>query len=77
MDKKSTEEVDMTAVIGILNKEGAAIAADSAVTMTRGLKQKIAYSANKMLRLSNVQPIGVMIYSNALFILRVLFPLCI
>lgn len=57
----------MTAVIGILNKEGAAIAADSAVTMTRGPQEKISNSANKMVRLSDVQPIAVMIFSSADF----------
>lgn len=57
----------MTAVIGILNKEGAAIAADSAVTMTRGRREKISNSADKMVRLSDVQPISVMIFSNADF----------
>ena len=51
----------MTAVIGILNKEGAAIAADSAVTVSNYRGEKILNSANKMIRLSEVAPIGVMI----------------
>ena len=55
----------MTAVIGILNKEGAAIAADSAVTVSNYRGEKILNSANKMIRLSEVAPIGVMICSNA------------
>ena len=55
----------MTAVIGILNKEGAAIASDSAVTMTRGVRQKISNSADKMIRLTDVEPVSVMIYSDA------------
>lgn len=56
----------MTAVVGILNKKGAAIAADSAVTISRGFRgQKISNSANKMIRLSDDQPIAVMIVGNA------------
>ena len=51
----------MTALVGILNVRGAAIAADSAVTMTRDRNRKIANSANKMLRLSSAQPVSVMI----------------
>jgi hypothetical protein len=58
----------MTAVVGILNKRGIAIAADSAVTMTRRRNEKIANSANKMLRLSSVNPISVMITGSAGFI---------
>ena len=60
----------MTAVVGIMNKRGIAIAADSAVTMTRPFawNPKIANSANKILRLSSVQPISVMITGNACFL---------
>lgn len=47
----------MTAVVGILNKRGIAIAADSAVTMNRKRNEKIANSANKMLRLCSSTPI--------------------
>lgn len=57
----------MTAVVGVINQTGAAIAADSAVTMTRSYNRKIANNANKMIRLSNHQPIGVMIYNNGGF----------
>lgn len=57
----------MTAVIGILNKEGAAVAADSAVTMRRGRHEKISNSANKMVRLSDAQPISAIIFSSADF----------
>ena len=59
----------MTAVAGILNKRGIAIAADSAVTMNRKNNNKIANSANKMLRLSSVNPISVMVTGNADFLL--------
>ena len=57
----------MTAVIGILNKEGAVVAADSAVTMRRGRREKISNSADKMIRLSDVQPISVIIFADATF----------
>ena len=50
----------MTALVGILNVRGAAIAADSAVTMVYDRNKKISNSANKMLRLSSAQPVSVM-----------------
>ena len=55
----------MTALVGILNKRAAVIAADSAVTITRGDKTKINNTANKIFRLSNTNPLGVMIYGNS------------
>ena len=58
----------MTAVVGIMNKRGIAIAADSAVTMTRDGDVKIANSANKMIRLSSAQPVSVMVVGNACFL---------
>ena len=58
----------MTAVVGILNKRGIAIAADSAVTMTRDGNEKIENSANKMLRMSDVCPISVMTVGSAAFL---------
>lgn len=58
----------MTAVIGILNKRGVAIAADSAVTRTRGPKRKkYTKNGNKLLRVSNCVPISIMITGNADF----------
>ena len=57
----------MTAVVGLLNKRGIAIAADSAVTITRDRKVKIENSANKMLRMSDVNPISIMIVGSAAF----------
>ena len=57
----------MTAVVGLLNKRGIAIAADSAVTITRDRKVKIENSANKMLRMSDVNPISIMIVGSATF----------
>ncbi len=57
----------MTAVIGILNKNGMAMAADSAVTVTGGNSKKIYNTANKIFTLSKFHPIGIMIYSSSSF----------
>ena len=62
----------MTAVVGILNKQGVAIAADSAVTRGRnkdGRKQeKVTKNGNKMVRLCEAVPVAVMITGNADFL---------
>lgn len=58
---------NMTAVVGILNKSAAAIAADSAVTVTGSRGAKIFNSANKIFRISRTEPIGVMIYNQGEF----------
>ena len=63
----------MTLVVGILNKRGAAIAADSAVTRNRDKggpqqERKVTKNGNKMVRLSDVDPIAVMITGNACFL---------
>lgn len=55
----------MTAIVGILNKQAIAVAADSAVTIGRG--QKIYNTANKVFTLSKRHPVGIAIYSNATF----------
>jgi len=57
----------MTAVIGILNKQAVAIAADSAVTVLGEHGRKIFNSANKIFALSKYHPVGVMIYNSATF----------
>lgn len=57
----------MTAVIGLLNKKGVALAADSAVTRSRGRNKKVTKNGNKMVRISNVLPISVMITGNGDF----------
>lgn len=57
----------MTAVIGILNKNGMTMAADSAVTVMGGNSKKIYNTANKIFTLSKFHPIGVMIYSSSSF----------
>lgn len=55
----------MTAVIGILNKGGVALAADSAVTISGGNGRKIYNSAYKIFALSKYHPVGIMIYNSA------------
>ncbi|MCT7596409.1 hypothetical protein [Aliarcobacter butzleri] len=58
----------MTAEIGMLNKYAVALAADSAVTVSgNNGKSKVYNSANKLFKLSNYEPIGIMIYGNASF----------
>lgn len=52
----------MTTEIGILNKIGVALAADSAVTIGN---DKIYNSAEKLFALSKYHPVGIMIYGNA------------
>lgn len=71
----------MTAIVGILNKRGIAIASDSAVTFTNAIqevaiqnknekvisvKDKVVNSGDKMLRLKDNQPVAVMIVGNTL-----------
>lgn len=56
----------MTAIVGILNKRAACIAADSAVTVGNGYK--IHNSANKIYSLGEKHHVGVMIYGNSSFI---------
>ena len=53
----------MTAIVGILNKQAVAVAADSAVTVGRGVK--IYNTANKIFNLSKGCPVGIAIYGNA------------
>lgn len=57
----------MTAVVGILNKQAVAIAADSAVTIGNDWGRKILNRANKIFTLSKHQPVGVMLYNSASF----------
>ena len=75
----------MTAIVGILNKRGIAIASDSAVTFTNAIqevaiqnknekvisvKDKVVNSGDKMLRLKDNQPVAVMIVGNSLLTKR-------
>lgn len=55
----------MTAVVGLLNKKGVAIAADSAVTRSSIKGTKCTKNGSKMLRLSNAVPVSVMLTGNA------------
>lgn len=57
----------MTAVIGILNKHAAAIAADSAVSVGGPTNTKIFNRANKIFRLSKNHPVGLMIWNHGNF----------
>lgn len=57
----------MTAVVGILNKQAVAIAADSAVTIGGTNGHKIFNKANKVFTLSKQHPVGIMIYNAASF----------
>jgi hypothetical protein len=51
----------------ILNRVGVALAADSAVTIGQRA-DKIWTSADKLFQLSEVDPVGVMVYANAEFV---------
>ena len=56
----------MTAELIVMNKNGLALAADSAVSVsTGGRTSKIYNTANKLFALSKHRPIGVMIYGSA------------
>lgn len=58
----------MTAEVAILNSQGAAIAADSAVSIgSKWGRNKIYYTAEKIFCLEEKRPIGIMIYSDAEF----------
>jgi hypothetical protein len=57
----------MTAVVGIMNKQAIAIAADSAVTIGNENGSKIFNKANKVFSLSKRHPVGIMIYNSATF----------
>mgnify|MGYP002336364667 CR=1 FL=1 len=56
--------VILTAEIGVLNTNGVALAADSAVTVG---SSKVFNTADKLFSLSKNHPIGIMIYGNATF----------
>lgn len=57
----------MTAEVGILNRIGVALAADSAVTIGQDAN-KIYTSAEKIFQLSYNAPVGIMVYGNADFV---------
>lgn len=57
----------MTAIVGIINRQGVAFAADSAATYTTDGMVKVSNTANKVFSLSRKQPIGMALYNNADF----------
>lgn len=54
----------MTAEIAVFNKSAVALAADSAVTISGGGKQKIYNGAEKLFALTKHHPVGVMVYGS-------------
>lgn len=59
----------MTAEIGVMNRLGVALAADSAVTIG-GDARKVYSSADKLFQLSEGAPVAVMVYGSASFLDR-------
>lgn len=59
----------MTAEIGVMNRLGVALAADSAVTIG-GDARKVYSSADKLFQLPSQAPVGVMVYGSAGFLER-------
>jgi hypothetical protein len=57
----------MTAEVGVMNRLGVALAADSAVSIGYDAG-KIWTSADKLFQLTHAAPVGVMIYGNADFV---------
>lgn len=56
----------MTAEVIIMNKNGVAMAADSAATLTNSFgRGKVYNSANKLFRLSKISSIGILIFDNS------------
>lgn len=54
----------MTAIVGIMNRQGISFAADSAATLTLSTTHKISNHANKIFELSRCNPIGIALYGN-------------
>ncbi|MEJ0054300.1 MAG: hypothetical protein WDN75_00780 [Bacteroidota bacterium] len=57
----------MTAIVGVLNSQGIAIAADSAVTVTGNKVKKVYNRSNKIFTLSKYHPVGIAVYGSADF----------
>lgn len=55
----------MTAEVAVINKMAVALAADSAVTIIKGQGRKVYNTANKLFRLSEVNPVGIMIFGSS------------
>lgn len=58
----------MTAIVGVLNKHGVAIAADSAVTYKRFDGAKVVNSGKKIFTLSKKYPVGIATYNMLSFL---------
>lgn len=58
----------MTAQVIVMNKNGLAVATDSAVTVTNGNGRKAFNNADKLFSLSKHHPVGVMIYNSSYFL---------
>lgn len=58
----------MTSEIAVMNKNGIALAADSAGTVQTAGSVKIYNSTNKLFALSKYEPVAVMIYGNSEFL---------
>lgn len=58
----------MTALVGVLNKRGAAMAADSAMTVFGNGSSKIYNNEQKIFPLSDKNPVGLMICNNLNFL---------
>ena len=54
----------MTAIVGILNKKAAVMAADSALTVQRGDSTRIYNNATKIFKLSDKYPVGLMLFNS-------------
>ena len=57
----------MTALVSVLNKHAVALAADSAITITRSGSRKVHNGGNKLFALSKYHPIGIMYCGNCDF----------
>ena len=58
----------MTAIVGVINSQGIAIAADSAVTVSGRNVKKVYNRSNKIFTLSKFHPVGISIYSLSDFL---------
>lgn len=58
----------MTAIVGILNRRGIAIAADSASTINTDKGRKVLNTETKIFQLSKQHPVAVMICGKAEFL---------
>lgn len=54
----------MTSEVAVMNRLAVALAADSAVSVSDGRRNKIFNTANKLFMLSDHDPVGIMVYQN-------------